>query len=133
MSQKNIETVKAMYAAFEHGDIEGVLAGLAPDINWRVADNFIYSDGNPYIGIDAVRRGVFGRVPEDWDRYELEFDEYLDAGDTVVTRGRYLATHKRTGASVSAQFAHVFKFRDGRITAFQQYTDTAQFRDAAGM
>jgi len=25
---------------------------------------------------------------------------------------------------------HVFKFKDGKAVRFQQYTDTAQFRDA---
>jgi len=119
-----------MYDAFARGDIDSVLAGLAPDVHWSVAENFIYSDGNPYRGIEAVRNGVFGRVPGDWDSYDLEFEEIIDAGETVVSRGRYLAKHKRTGAAVSAQFAHVFKFRDGKIALFQQYTDTAQFRDA---
>jgi len=132
LSQENVKAVVAMYDAFARGDIDGVLADLAPDVHWSVAENFIYSDGNPYRGIEAVRNGVFGRVPGDWDSYDLEFEEILDAGEAVVSRGRYLAKHKRTGAKVSAQFAHVFKFRDGKIALFQQYTDTAQFRDAMG-
>ncbi|HYV63958.1 MAG TPA: nuclear transport factor 2 family protein, partial [Bryobacteraceae bacterium] len=87
MSQENVKAVVAMYDAFARGDIDGVLADLAPDVHWSVAENFIYSDGNPYRGIEAVRNGVFGRVPGDWDSYDLEFEEILDAGEAVVSRG----------------------------------------------
>jgi hypothetical protein len=27
-----------------------------------------------------------------------------------------------------ADFTHVFKFKDGKVAGFQQYTDTAQFK-----
>jgi hypothetical protein len=52
--------------------------------------------------------------------------EFLDAGDTVVVLGYYKATYKATGAPLNAQFAHIWRLRETKITAFQQYTDTAQ-------
>ncbi len=131
MSQANVAVAAALYDAFTRGDIDGVVALLDPEVEWRLADNFLYSEGNPFRGPDAVRDGVFARVPPDWSRYEVQLEEYLDAGHTVVTRGRYHATHRRTGRPVDAQFAHVMKVLGGRIVFFQQYVDTAQFRDAA--
>jgi len=47
----------------------------------------------------------------------------------VVALGRYGGVYKGTGVKVDAQFVHVFKFKDGKIAGFQQYTDTAQFKD----
>ena len=131
MSAENVAVVAAMYAAFARGDINAVLADVDTHVEWRVAENFVYADGNPYIGRDAVRYGVFGRVPEDWDRYDVHLEEYVDGGETVVSRGRYITRHRRTGRVVDAQFAHVVKLRAGKIVFFQQYTDTAQFRDAS--
>jgi ketosteroid isomerase-like protein len=56
--------------------------------------------------------------------------EYLDAGDTIVAIGEYHGTYKSTGKSMSAAFAHVYDLRDGRITRFRQFTDTAMLRAA---
>lgn len=117
-----------MYAAFGKGDIPTVLAALDPQVEWWEAENFIYADGNPYVGPETVLTGVFMRIASDWDGFAVTPKEVLDAGDTAVGQGIYSGTHKQTGKQVRAQFAHFFTFRDGKIVKFQQYTDTAQFK-----
>jgi ketosteroid isomerase-like protein len=59
-------------------------------------------------------------------------EEILDAGDKVVSRGRYHGAYKKTGTKISAQFVHVWKLSDGKILRFQQYTDTLQVTKAMG-
>lgn len=59
---------------------------------------------------------------------QLPPTDVLDAGDTAIGYGYYSGTHTQTGKQVRAQFAHFFTFRDGKIVKFQQYTDTAQFK-----
>jgi hypothetical protein len=46
--------------------------------------------------------------------------------------GRYTGTYKKTGRKFDAQVCHVWKIRDGKITSFQQYVDTAQMQDVTG-
>ena len=58
MSQENAKLIEALYAAFGRGDIPTVLAAFDPNIEWTEAENFIYADGNPYIGPEAVLQGV---------------------------------------------------------------------------
>lgn len=128
MSAENVRTVESMYAAFGKGDIPTVLAALDPQVEWWEAENFIYADGNPYVGPETVLTGVFMRIASDWDGFAVTPKEVLDAGDTAVGQGIYSGTHKQTGKQVRAQFAHFFTFRDGKIVKFQQYTDTAQFK-----
>ena len=41
--------------------------------------------------------------------------------------GRYGGTMKVGGAALDAPFCHVYRFRDGKVVTFQQYTDTAQW------
>lgn len=125
----NMQIMRAAFDAFARGDLAAVLSIFDPDLEWREADNFIYADGNPYRGPEAVRDGVFARIARDWDGYEVRVEEMHDAGDTVVATGRYKGTYKATGRKVDAQFAYVLKLRDGKLIFFQQYTDTAQFRD----
>src|SRR6185295_15900521 len=124
MSEENVNIVRGLYEAFGTGDIPGVVAVLDPQIEWREADNFIYADGNPYIGPNAVLEGVFGRIDAEWDDFTVSPDEILDAGPTVIGRGYYSGAYKKNGKKVRAQFAHFFTFRDGKVAQFQQYTDT---------
>jgi ketosteroid isomerase-like protein len=130
MSEQNVNAVKAMYDAFGRGDVPHIINALAPDIEWLEAENFIYADGNPYIGPNAVLEGVFMRIGADWDGFTVAPGGFHDAGETVVAHGYYSGTYKKNAKHVKAQFAHFFTFRDGKIGKFQQYTDTAQFKQA---
>ena len=130
MSRESVKIIEGCYASFAKGDVMTVLAAMDPQIVWSEAETFSYADGSPYIGPQAVLSGVFARVGGDWDGFTIVPDELLDAGDTVVMRGRYQGVFRATGVRVNAQAVHVFKLRDGKITQFQQYADTAQLRDA---
>ena len=130
MSQENGSTVRAMYEAFARGDVPTIIAALDPQVEWWEAESFIYDDGNPYVGPQAVLAGVFMRLAQQWDGFAVSPKEILDAGDTIIGHGYYSGTYKENGASVRAQFAHFFTFSNGKIVKFQQYTDTAQFRSA---
>lgn len=130
MSAENKQKIEGMYAAFGKSDVPYIISALDADVEWWEAENFIYADKNPYRGPQAVLAGVFGRIMQEWEWFTVTPEEVLDAGDTVVGRGYYAGKHRQTGREVRAQFAHVFKLRDGKVTKFQQYTDTAQFLQA---
>ena len=127
---QNSQTVEAFYAAMGHGDIPFVIGIFDPQIVWVEGENFVYADRSPYIGIDAVLTGLFARLVGEWDGFSAVPHEIVDGGETVVALGRYGGVYKATGVKVDAQFVHVFKFKDGKVAGFQQYTDTAQFKDA---
>jgi ketosteroid isomerase-like protein len=97
---------------------------MAPDIVWNEAENFPYADGNPYRDPEAVLHGVFARIGADWENFTVTSGELIDGGDTIVSLGRYGGVCKGTGKPLSAQYAHVFRVKNGKIAAFQQYTDT---------
>jgi uncharacterized protein len=132
MSQENVNVIRGVYEAFGRGDIQNVLAALDPQVEWLEAENFIYADGNPYVGPEAVLQGVFMRLGTEWEGFSVSPQEIHDAGETIVSQGHYSGTYKQTGQRVRAQFAHLFTFRDGKVAKFQQYTDTAQFLKAVG-
>ncbi len=127
---QNSKTIEAFYAAMGRGDIPFVLGALDPHIVWHEAENFVYADKSPYIGVDALLAGLFARLGGEWDGFSAVPQEIVDGGETVVALGRYGGVYKATGAKVDAQFVHVFRFKDGKVASFQQYTDTAQFKDA---
>ena len=126
------DIVKHLYEAFAKGDVPAVLASFDPKVEWKEADSFLYADRNPYIGPNAVAEGVFQRIVSDVEQFTVVPQNIIDAGDTVVAEGRYKGRMKTTGTVVDAQFAHVWQLREGKIVRFQQYTDTLQWRRAAG-
>ena len=126
MTSENTQIVQGMYDAFAAGDVASVLAAMHPEIEWNEAENFPYADGNPYVGPESVASGLFQRLVDEWEYWNLRVDELLDAGDSVVALGRYRAKNKTTGKEIDAQFVHVWRLRDGKAVGFQQYADTAQ-------
>jgi len=128
----NGERVHAIYEAFGKGDVPAVLGAFDPQVQWREAESFRYADRNPYIGPQAVAEGVFLRISSDVDQFSVTPERLADAGDVVLAEGRYRGTVKATAKTVNVQFAHVWRFRDGKVVGFQQYTDTKQWADAFG-
>ena len=118
----NADTISNLYAAFAKGDVPTVLGAFAPDIRWTEADGFPYA--GTYVGPDAVLTGVFMRLGTEWDGYAAVPDEIIGSGDTVIVLGTYSGTYKATGKYFKAPMVHVWRFRDGKISAFQQHTDT---------
>lgn len=118
----NADIIREHYTASDRGDLDGMLAPLAPDVQWTEAAGFPYA--GTYIGPDAVAANVFQRIQEDWDDYTVAIDEVLDAGDAVVGIGTYSGTYRRTGRFFAARVAHVWRLADGRVVAFEQFTDT---------
>jgi hypothetical protein len=132
MAENNVQLMKSLYGAMARGDAAAAFALFDPQIVWNEADNFAYADGNPYIGPQRVGEGIFGRLMTEWDNFAVVPDQYVGDGETVVSIGRYRATFKATGSPLDAQFVHVWTVRNGKIVAFQQYTDTLQFARVMG-
>ncbi len=118
----NLDAVKKVYDAFAKGDIPTVLGSLSADIDWTEAEGFPYA--GTYHGPRAVLEGVFMRLGSEWEGFAAVPHEFIDGGDTVVSLGKYSGTYKRTGKSFQADFAHVWKMRDGKAIRFVQYVDT---------
>jgi ketosteroid isomerase-like protein len=124
------QTVRFFFDAFARRDAQLFTELLDPQIEWTAAENFLYADQSPYIGIDAVLKLIFERLPADWDDFSVSAGEVLGGGDLVIANGRFLGRFKANGASIDAQFVQVFQFKDGRIAKCQMYTDTAQFKES---
>jgi len=128
----NRETIMALYAGFDSGDMDAVLALMAGDIVWREAENNKLADRNPYVGPQAVLEGVFARLGEDFEGFAVEISHVIEDGDTVVMQGRYRARAKKSGIEINPQIVHWWTLQDGKITAYQQHVDTFALARALG-
>ena len=130
----NVALAKSMYEAFGRGDIPTVLGTMSPDVRWSEAESNPYMpSGEPFVGPDAILEQLFMRLAADWNDFAARPKTFHGLGDSaVVAEGRYGGTHKTTGKSLDAQFCHVLEFSNGKLTRFQQYTDTTKVREAMG-
>ena len=81
---QNASTVEAFYAAMGRGDIPFVIGALDPTIVWNEAENFVYADRSPYVGVDAVLTGLFARLGGEWDGFSAVPHEIVDGGNPVI-------------------------------------------------
>jgi hypothetical protein len=126
----NMLLAQSLYAAFSRGEIETIAKACAPTVRWQVKGR---SKDYPTIGVWNGPKEVlqfFDLVAKTQEAVSFTPNEFHAAGDTVVVLGNYRWTVRKTGKSVDADFAHVFTLAGGKVTAFREFTDTAQFAEA---
>jgi uncharacterized protein len=119
----NKDSIRAVYQSFSRGDVPAVLSILTADASWTEAEGFPYA--GTYIGPQAVLENVFMKIGAEWTDFAAVPNELVADGDTVVGLGEYSGTYKATGKFMRVPFAHVWKFKNGKVHRFLQITDTA--------
>jgi ketosteroid isomerase-like protein len=122
----NTQVVKDAYAAFQRGDVNAILALLDENVEWEAVKG---AEGvAPHAGVRRGRAAVgefFATVGSTLDFHVFDPQEFVAQGDAVVAVGAYKATVKATRRSVSSDWVMVFTIRNGQITRFREFTDSA--------
>ena len=122
--QENVQTVQEIYAAFQQGDIEGVLDRLTEDVRWWVGGSI---ESLPFAGERAGRGEVaefFGILDGVFEFERFEPQEYIAQGELVVALGRDRRRVKSNNRVIENQWAMVFRLRAGKVAEFRAYDDT---------
>ncbi|NNG24758.1 nuclear transport factor 2 family protein [Telluria aromaticivorans] len=120
--QQNIELVRQAYAAYGRGDVEYVLACMAPQVDWEIP-------AVPGLAFTGKRQGCeqvaeyFKLANEKQAMREFTPKEFIAEGDKVVVLGYGAWTAKDTGLDFESDWVHVFTVKDGRIAAFREFMD----------
>ncbi len=70
----------------------------------------------------------------DFDEFQLEVEELIDAGDRVFAAVLPKGHGRRSGIEVAGRMTYpVFTVRDGLIVRYQLFTEREQALDAAGL
>jgi ketosteroid isomerase-like protein len=129
-AQENLQVVKEGFAAFSRGDIPGLLALMAEDVEW-----IIPGPGLPLAGTYRGRDGVanfFQKLAADADILEFQTREFVADGDHVLVIGWERAKVKATNRTVELDWVMSFAVRNGKVATYRQYTDTKALADAYG-
>lgn len=128
--QENVRLVRAAYDAFQRGDIAGVLANFTEDAEWETPGS---SDAIPHAGRKRGHAEItefFTTLAASEEITHFEPREFVAQGDKVVVIGNYKGTVRATGRGYDIDWLQVFTARDGKLTSFREYLDTAALADA---
>lgn len=124
--RETLEIVRRCFAAWDRGDLEGVLAQYADDV---VVDASRIAEG-VYRGKRAVRAfyaGIFESTA-----FTNEGTEYLASGERILVVTRIAGAGLRSGAPMDAPFAYLFSVDDGAVREVVFYPDEAEGRRELG-
>ena len=130
MSSRNVEIVRGLYRAFNEGALDSMLEGANADVEFDASERL--PDEGVIRGRDAYRR-FFERTFDTWERFVVEIDELLDAGDAVVARVRITGVGKSSQVTVEERTAHVIWLREGRPYRVKVFADDGDAMRAAGL
>jgi uncharacterized protein len=122
---QNTKVVQDAYAAFGRGDVQSILDKLDDSIVWKG----VYGAG-PHVPTAGERRGkpavaeFFKQVAANVNFSTFDPKEFVATGDKVVALGHYTATTP-IGKKFDSDFAMVFTLRNGKVVAFQEFTNSA--------
>jgi ketosteroid isomerase-like protein len=120
--QNNITVVQQAYADFKQGNIGQVLDSMTDAVEW-------HSPGNlPTAGHRKGKQKVaefFQLLDQHEEILQMDAKEFIAQNDKVVVLIQYKARIKSTGKIVESPAVHIFTVKDGKVTAFDEYFDTA--------
>jgi ketosteroid isomerase-like protein len=124
------EVVKKFYAATQAADGAAILAILHPEFQIHTAPGLPCDAGGTFHGPEEALIRVWGAIFKAYDTAPYEETWQETANGTVVVTGRYRGIARATGRAYEAEFAHLWRVTDGRISWLHQYTDTALWHEA---
>jgi ketosteroid isomerase-like protein len=123
VSSQNVERIMRAYDAFNRGELDAGLDGIAPD--FELVAPAIVPDPDSYRGADGVNR-----LRELWqgsfEDFRIEIEEVVDGGDKVLVMAAVCGRGRDSGAEVrSPSFANVWTIRDGQAVRMDSLPNRA--------
>ncbi len=123
-----MDVVKAAFAAFAARDVEGVLALLDPDVEFRAMTTEAAGRTEPYRGHDGIRL-YFADAARVWEELRLTPQEFREVGELVLVTGRVSA--RSPSRTIVGSTGWIFRLRGGRIVQGRVFESAAEAIRAA--
>ena len=127
MSQENVEVIRRGY---EDWAATGELQ-TPTDLVWDVS-HLGWPDQQIYQGAEGAHQ-FLAEWADVWDDWELEAEDYVDAGERVVVIVNQRGRSKATGIPVDMRFAQVWTLQDGRGVRTELYASVDEALEDVGL
>jgi ketosteroid isomerase-like protein len=130
MAADQVSTVQHLYAAFGRGDVDTIIEGLTPDVQWASnGERAAYPTFGRSHGHEEVRE-FFAHLAGELAFEEFSPQAFCPSGERVFVLGHSRMKVKRTGKPVEMDWVHVFTFRGDKVCGFHDFVDTHQIVEA---
>jgi ketosteroid isomerase-like protein len=121
-----VQAVQRLYAAFGQGDMDGVLAELADDVDWAAEASATTAPwwGRFHGKADVPR--FFKEIGANLEIGEFDLVGYTANDTDVVATIHWTYTVPATGKTAAMYMQHWWRFEDGKIAFFRGSEDTEQ-------
>jgi uncharacterized protein len=99
---------------------------LAEDIIWQVSPGYPVS-WSRYSSRQEVFENFFPELTAHFSQWTAKPEEFMETGDRVIVKGRYLGQVKHSNAPIEVEFIHIWTVKNALITEVFSVADTAQF------
>jgi ketosteroid isomerase-like protein len=128
VSREDVDVIRRLFAAFNEGDLTGLL-----DL---MSDDFVLE--RPYLKETYRGKEGYLKLATDWSEGFSDWwatpEELVDAGDgRVVVRIRQVGVGESSGIEVAEEYGFLYEVRDGRAARLEMHVDFGTALRAAGM
>ena len=116
MSEQDVQNLRGAYDDFNAGKPDTVIALMAEDIEWVEPGGGNAAQGT-FNGPQSVADEVFSTIPDNFDEFSVDAEDFQDKGDIVLITGRFKGKAK-SGTDLDAAFEHTWEMEDGKVKRF---------------
>ena len=129
-TQENVQIVKDAFAAIGRGDMQGLLALSAEDIEWIIPGEW------PLAGTHRGHAGLENLLENANETVETSYPEppeFIAQGDRVLVAGFAKGRIKATNRTFEDHWVFDITVRNGKLTNVREYVDTQALARASEM
>ena len=130
MSQENVEIVRGITRAINHGDVDYVIRHTTADAVIIVARSAVEG---AFVGSEGVRT-FFADNRQNFEVFELREEEVRAIGDDrVLSAGTVHVRGRGGGVETEVPFAGITTFRDGKVSRWEDFRERHTALKAVGL
>ncbi|MEP7242721.1 MAG: nuclear transport factor 2 family protein [Gammaproteobacteria bacterium] len=120
----DLKVIETLYAAFEKGDVEAIVALMDDSVEWVAPGPAIIPFAGTFKGKEGIRR-FFTMAVERLEVRDQKVTGFLSKRGLVAALGFEDMLVKSTGKTYRSNWVHLYTLRHGKIVKFEEFVDTA--------
>ena len=129
MSRENVEIVRAVFDAWNAGDMDRLRDRYDPNVVMQTVPD--WPEPGPYVGREAVMR-FFRQLRETWDFDAIEpSTDFIEVADHVLVRHTWRGLGRGPDANIATTI--IVTLRRGKVIYHEYFWDHAEALKAVGL
>ena len=126
--KKSIRQLVDRFYGIVNGDEGDFSEIFSKDFSFDIMKGFPY--GGKHVGLKKINK-FFDDLGEKFEFWDVETDKFIQVDDNkIVVTGKYISKCNDTGKSFEMETVHLWESKDGMLTSYKHFCDTAILSNA---